>query len=404
MLQMAIYPLVLTGLVLSVLGSSPAQSQVIYEDLKLTTSGGAASDEFGISISIDDGIVAVGVYLDDDNGSGSGSAYLFDAYSGAQLFKLLPNDGRFGDQFGISIAIDNGVVAVGAFEDDDNGSISGSAYVFDASTGAQIVKLLPNDGAAFELFGNSIAIHNGIVAVGAYRDDNTGIGFSSGSVYLFDASTGTQLYKLLPSDGASNDEFGTSLAIDNGIVAVGAIADDDNGFNSGSAYLFDASTGAQIFKLLPSDGEANESFGRSIAIDNGIVAIGMSRDDDSGDLSGSAYLFNASTGRQIAKVLPSDGMEYDNFGYSISIDNGDIVVGAPGDDDSGSNSGSAYVFTVSALCVADLTGEGILDFFDISAFLSAFASNDPIADFTGEGIFDFFDVSAFLSAFSAGCP
>ncbi len=68
-------------------------------------------------------------------------------------------------------------------------------------------------------------------------------------------------------------------------------------------------------------------------------------------------------------------------------------------------------FTISRLvcedlssCPADLTGDGSLNFFDVSAFLSAFNSGDPIADFTGDGNFDFFDVSAFLSAFSAGCP
>jgi len=55
-------------------------------------------------------------------------------------------------------------------------------------------------------------------------------------------------------------------------------------------------------------------------------------------------------------------------------------------------------------CLADLTGEGVLDFFDVSAFLQAFGSQDPIADFTGEGVFDFFDISAFLQAFAAGCP
>ena len=57
-----------------------------------------------------------------------------------------------------------------------------------------------------------------------------------------------------------------------------------------------------------------------------------------------------------------------------------------------------------ASCPADFTGEGDLDFFDVSGFLAAFAAQDPTADFTGEGNFDFFDVSAFLAAFAAGCP
>jgi len=58
----------------------------------------------------------------------------------------------------------------------------------------------------------------------------------------------------------------------------------------------------------------------------------------------------------------------------------------------------------AASCPADLTGEGDLNFLDVSAFLSAFGSSDPAADFTGEGDFNFLDVSAFLAAFGAGCP
>ena len=55
-------------------------------------------------------------------------------------------------------------------------------------------------------------------------------------------------------------------------------------------------------------------------------------------------------------------------------------------------------------CVADITGDGVLDFFDVSAFLNAFNAMDPVADMTGDGIYDFFDVSAFLNAYNAGCP
>lgn len=58
----------------------------------------------------------------------------------------------------------------------------------------------------------------------------------------------------------------------------------------------------------------------------------------------------------------------------------------------------------AAGCEADLNGDGQLDFFDVSTFLSAFNAMDDLADFTGDGSFDFFDVSAFLSAFNAGCP
>ena len=70
------------------------------------------------------------------------------------------------------------------------------------------------------------------------------------------------------------------------------------------------------------------------------------------------------------------------------------------------NSSLRPVLTVvySMDCAADLTGDGVLDFFDVQAFLNAFAAQDPVADFTDDGVFDFFDVQAFLQAFAAGCP
>jgi hypothetical protein len=72
----------------------------------------------------------------------------------------------------------------------------------------------------------------------------------------------------------------------------------------------------------------------------------------------------------------------------------------------GHASASKISFTTQggASCIADLTGDGLLNFFDVSAFLVAFNTGDPLADFTGDGSFNFFDVSAFLVAFSAGCP
>jgi hypothetical protein len=58
---------------------------------------------------------------------------------------------------------------------------------------------------------------------------------------------------------------------------------------------------------------------------------------------------------------------------------------------------------VPTLCAADLVPDGVLNFFDVAAFVQAFLNQDPIADFNGDGIFDFFDVSGFIVLFSRGC-
>ncbi|MEE9130668.1 MAG: FG-GAP repeat protein, partial [Phycisphaerales bacterium] len=95
----------------------------------------------------------------------------------------------------------------------------------------------------------------------------------------------------------TNDRFGTSVAISGGTAIVGAWLDDDNGIDSGSAYLFDTTTGLQIAKLLPNDGATEDRFGTSIAISGStgkeVVIVGAWWDDDNGTDSGSAYLFAA---------------------------------------------------------------------------------------------------------------
>ncbi len=120
------------------------------------------------------------------------------------------------------------------------------------------------------------------------------------------ADLGDQLFKLLANDGAADDQFGLSVAISGATAIVGARWHDDNGTNSGSAYLFDTTTGRQIAKLLPNDGAAEDHFGLSVAISGATAIAGAPGDDDNGANSGSAYLFDTKTGRQIANLLPND--------------------------------------------------------------------------------------------------
>lgn len=245
--------------------------------------------------------------------------------AGAQVvnedFIILPKDGEAGDWFGNSIALSGETAIVGARRDDDNGERSGSAYLFDITTGQQIAKLLPEDGAAWDRFGSGVAISGTTAVIGAYRNNDNG--FQSGSAYLFDITTGQQIAKLLPNDGAEGDSFGLSVAIYGSTIVVGAYGDDDNGADSGSAYLFDLSTGQQIAKLLPTDGASDDNFGWSVAINGTTAVVGAFLDDDNAFNSGSAYLFDTTTSKQLAKLLPSDGMKSSFFGAAVAIDGTD---------------------------------------------------------------------------------
>ena len=324
---------------------------------KLLPIDGAEEDRFGNAIAIDNSTVIVGASQDDDNGNLSGSAYIFDSATGQQLFKLVPIDGAEEDYFGVSVAISGTTAIVGAMWDDDNGPASGSAYLFDTNTGQQLIKLLPEDGEAYENFGYSVAISGNTAIVGAYLDDDGGT--YAGSAYLFDVSTGQQIAKLLPSDAENHDWFGYSVAISGTTAVVGSFQDDTNGTDSGSAYLFDTITGQQFAKLLPGDGAADDKFGRYVAIKGTTIVIGAWGDDDHGNSSGSAYLFDAATGDELAKLLPNDGAESDSFGQAVAISDTTAIIGALLDDDNGSNSGSAYLFEV--VSDVDTDGDGLLD-------------------------------------------
>ena len=159
--------------------------------------------------------------------------------------KLLALDGAAGDVFGRFVAVSGDTAVIGAIDGDDNGPNSGSAYVFVRSAGvwSQQAKLLASDGAAFDLFGFSVAISSDTAVISSRDDDDNGSG--SGSVYVFVRSAGvwSQQAKLLASDGAAFDQFGFSVAVSGDTAVIGARQDDDNLSNSGSAYVFVRSAG-----------------------------------------------------------------------------------------------------------------------------------------------------------------
>ncbi len=105
-------------------------------------------------------------------------------------------------------------------------------------------------------------------------------------------------------------------------------------------------------------------------------------------------------------VIVNTSITYDIDGDGIFNDptSGNFNPAAPADESYSVALYVGYYQDGPAPCPADLTGDGVLNFFDVSAFLAAYSGMDPAADFTGDGMYNFFDVSAFLAAYSAGCP
>ena len=346
---------------------------------KLTASDAATGDEFGYSVAVDGETVVVGAHLDDhtdgagDTDDDEGAAYVFTKpFTGwadmTQTAKLTAFDAAASDEFGISVAVDGNTVLVGAHQYDSG---KGAAYVFTKpytgwADSNETAKFIASDAAANDEFGISVALDGDTAVIGAYQDDHTDDGGhtigNAGSAYVFTKVSGvwSQKAKLIASDGAANDEFGISVAVNSDTVVVGAYQDDDNGNQSGSAYAFTKLEGGwndatETAKLTASDAATGDQFGYSVAVDGDTVVIGAPYNDyndddgDTDDDEGSAYVFtrdSAGGWRQRDRLTASDGAERDRYGYSVGVSGDTVVVGAYSDDGNKANTGAAYFLRI----------------------------------------------------------
>jgi hypothetical protein len=322
---------------------------------KLTPAGGGGS--LGYSVALNDNVALVGApssgYVSDAGivyASGAVFVFTFDGNNWIEQQKLTAEDSEAYDYFGWSVALDDNTALIGAVTDDSG---AGAAYVFtfDGSTWKQVQKLTASDGAADDYFGVSVTLDGDTALIGARRDDDNGSESGSAYVFTLEGSSWSEKQKLTAADGAEGDWFGYAVALDGFTALVSAQEDDDNGIGSGSAYVFtfDDSTWTQSRKLTPEDGAEGDVFGRSVALNGGIALIGAAYDDDNGANSGSAYVFTANgTWPEEAKLLASDGGWGDFFSnQSVALSGTTAIIGAPQHSHEGVRTGAAYIYTLS---------------------------------------------------------
>ncbi|NOT02699.1 MAG: hypothetical protein HOP29_19005, partial [Phycisphaerales bacterium] len=312
-------------------------------------------DLLGSAVAISGDVAVVASHQADDNGSSSGSVqvYRFDGVNWRFAQELRANDAAMHDEFGSAVAIDGAVMIVGAIGDDDGGSGSGSAYVFRYVGGSwtQEAKLRASDAEAGDEFGFSVSISGDAAIVGAPFND--GVDASSGAAYVFRRTAGAwaEEQKLTAFDAAGLDQFGRAVGVAGDLAVAGAFRDDDDGESSGSAYVyrFDAGTWADEDKLTATDAMAGDRFGGAVSVNADRILVGSLLDDDTGLDSGSAYVFR-DTGVawvQEQKLRGPGGAAGDQMGTSVGLDGDRAIVGAPlrGADDSG----AAYAFKRSGM-------------------------------------------------------
>jgi hypothetical protein len=341
------------------------------EQQKLTAGDGAESDFFGYSVAISGETIVVGALFDDGapGNESQGSAYVFlrSGTSWTEQQKLTASDATSQDSFGRSVTVAVDTIVIGAYAADD---LEGAAYVFvrSGATWTEQQKLTASDGAAGYQVGSSVALSGNTVAIGAIGVP-VNSNFEQGSAYVFvrSGTTWTQQQKLTASDGTFFDRFGSSVAISENTLVVGSpIHTVGANGSQGSAYVFvrSGTTWTEQQRLTANDGAANDRFGLSVAINGDTIAVGTIGDDVGSNADqGSVYIFarSGATWVQQQKLTSTDGAAGDQFGRSVAINGDSIVIGAFVDDvGSIANQGSAYIFSAvqNQITVANTNDSG----------------------------------------------
>jgi len=260
------------------------------QQAKLIPSDGTAYDHFGRAVSANGDTVVVGAPGNDENGSFAGAAFVFvrDGTTWRQQAKLLADDAKPGDSLGEVVSVSGNTVAVAAAGDDNKyPNYDGSVYVFvrEGETWTRQARLAPTDGYG-RGFAGSVSLSIDTVMVGARWDDEAGS--KSGAVYVFVRRGGTWMQETkLWADHDPYREFGISVSVSGDVALVGQLV-------GKLVHVFqrDGAAWRDRKKLLASDSEVMDQFGDAVAISGDTAVVGNYRDDDNGNNSGSAYVFS----------------------------------------------------------------------------------------------------------------
>ncbi len=322
----------------------------IWVESKVMPSDASSGDVFGISVSQSSNRILIGATGDDDNGSASGSVYIFEKINNnwVEVQKLIASDGFDEDSFGISVSVSGNRVLVGSYKNDELSPGAGAAYIFELIGDSWIeTKLTASDGAFQDSFGYSVSLSGDRALISAKGDD--GLSNFSGSAYIFEFVKGNWLEKtkLIASDGVNSLSFGSSVSLLDNTLVIGAYRHNANGTGAGAAYVYELTEGNWGESIIiSSDNESYDQFGESVSISNNRVIVGSFGDDDFGDSSGAAYVFDLLDNNWVEtqKITASEGAAKDEFGWSISASGNRVLIGAHKDDDNELGSGSAYIF------------------------------------------------------------
>jgi hypothetical protein len=381
-------------------GSASGAAYIFYhgttgwvQEAKLVPADIGPGDLFGLAVDIANDRAIVGSYSID--GATGGVAYIYELVNGiwTQAARLRPSTTALYDQYGVAVGISRDMAIVGAPYDDDFATDAGCAFVYlRGTTGwTQRTIFTPLQLEVGDHFGSSVDVAKFwsswsapagyYLAIGAPGDDDAGA--ACGSLYVYHkepmVDPGWSHVKLIPAGLSAGSALGTSLAL-NGYYDTYLIAGAPYDATNGRAHVYRMALSggdwSYVAALAAGDGLGGTTFGRSVAIaggnDDWLAIVGAPYATVGGYSTGAAYLYEKSGSgfAELPRLVAHDRTSSDYFGTSVGVSWNTAAVGASGDDDRGSNSGSFYVFSdqsgtrLSGWVWKDCDGDGVCDLQD----------------------------------------
>ncbi len=384
------------------------QAQTNWTQIGSDIDGEAANDQSGYSVSLsaDGSIVAIGAIANDGNGNWSGHVRVYQNQSSTwtQIGSDINGEAAYDHSgFSVSLSADGSIVAIGAYNNDGTDTNAGHVRVYQniSGTWTQIGNDIDGE-AADDMSGYSVSLNadGSIVAIGAVENDGNGSNAGHVRVYKNSSSTWTQIGSDLDGE-AAGDQSGcsVSLSADGSIVAIGASDNDRSNTWSGHVRVYQNQNGTWTQIGSDIDGEApgdHSGYSVSLSADGSIVAIGAASNNGNGTLSGHVRVYKniSCTWTQIGSDIDGED-SCDGAGYSISLSaDGSIVgIGARYNDGNGSGSGHVRVYENPYIGIEDVQALGISvypnptqDIVNLS-FANKEVKKLSLTDITGKEIF-----------------
>jgi len=308
-------------------------------------------DEFGLTIALFDNNLLIGALEDDTFGPNQGIVYLVEISTGNILRTFQdptpnPNDGEVG--FGVSIAVNGNQILIGAHRDDVVDGDDGAVYLFDGLSGALLQTFnnpAPEGVGGGDLFGSSATFVGNNVLISSPGEDAEAT--NAGRVYLFDGATGVLIHTFLNPTPAIHATFGNRIAVAGNFIIIRSRFNEEASLDAGAVYVFDSSSFVLIRTILNPAPDPNDDFGSFVATDGNKILAGASGNDTGGTNSGVSYLFDGMTGTLLHTFLNPTAAANDLFGSAGGIFGSKVLIGAPFDDTGATDAGAAYLFDLN---------------------------------------------------------